>query len=491
MNSRKSNELQHLLDSFSRRRWAMIVSFVLVFSGSVALCFLLPKIYLASTLILVEPQQIPEDYVKATVTSGIQDRLNTIKQQILSRTRLERVIQELDLHEDIEQGSSLSQMIREMRKNIYLEVKMNPNGRGGGASAFSIHYQGRDPKTVMEITNKLASLFIEENLKVREEQARGTSDFLEKQLDQVGSVLERREQEIREFKQQNMGELPEQQETNLRMLDQLQVQKQSLMESLRGAENHRTLLEGQLSEMKSIVGREGNRSRLVEELGELQSELTSLRTRYTERYPDIVQLKKQIAEVEKQLVSESGRERSDAMAGSSNPAYLSLRNQSQLITLEIHSTKAELAQGDEMIRTFQARVENTPRREQELMTLSRDYENIKTNYESLLRKKLNAEIAENLEKRRKSEQFRILDPATRPDQLYKPNRTRILLVGFLLALGAGLGIVLVLEYLDTSFRDLEDLKAYVDLPVLATIPQIVGEEKQSLKGLLRRNRVDK
>jgi len=459
----------------------MLISFVLIFSGAVALCFLLPKIYRASTLILVEPQQIPEDYVKATVTSGIQDRLNTIKQQILSRTRLERVIQELDLQEDIVKGGSLSEMIREMRKNIFLDVKTNPNEMGGGASAFSIHYQGRDPELVMKVTNKLASLFIEENLKVREEQARGTSDFLEKQLDDVGNELELHEKEIREFKQKHIGELPEQQETNLRMLDQLQVQKQSLLESLRSAENHRVLLEGQLSEMKSIVSGEGRRSRLEEELGELKSELTNLRTRYTERYPDIIQLRKRIAEMEEQLVSEPGKERSDTIIGSNNPIYQSLRNQSQVIILEISSMRAELAHVDEQIRAFQARVENAPRREQELMTLTRDYENIKTNYQSLLRKKLNAEIAEDLEKRRKSEQFRILDPATLPDQIYKPNRKRILLIGFLFALGTGLGMVLFMEYTDRSFRGAEDLKAYVDLPVLATIPLIAGEGKQNFK----------
>ena len=482
MNSNRGTEFQRFVDALYRRRWAMIVSFVLVCSVSVGLSAFLPKIYRASTLILVEPQQIPEDYVKATVTGGIQDRLNTIKQQILSRTRLERVVDELDLRSQLEEGRTLSDLIRIMRQSISLEVITNPNGLSGGASAFQIHYQGRDPETVMKVTNMLASLFIEENLKVREEQARGTADFMETQLQSMAVELESREHEIREFKQIHMGELPEQQETNLRMLDQLQVQKQSLLESLRSAENHRALLERQLAEMKSIVGEEARRTRLEEELEGLKTELANLSARYTERYPDIVRLKKRISEVEGRLDLEPEGDEANELVASGDPNYQSLRNQIQVAILEVRSLRAELAHVDNQIQIFQARVENTPKREQELMTLTRDYENIKTNYQSLLEKRLHAEIAEDLEKRRKSEQFRILDPATVPDRIYKPNRKRILIVGFLLALGTGVGIVLFLEYIDRSFRDVDDLKDFVDLPVLATIPFIAGAGKRRADG---------
>ena len=489
MESVNSNGIQIMqyLDAALRRKWLILIPFVLVSSAAGYYSTTLPPIYRSDTTILVEPQQVPENYVQSTVTGSVQDRLNTISQQILSRTRLETVVKELNLYTDLIKRTSMEAVVGEMRNNIDINVERSARHRGATA-AFKLSFYGKDPAVVQRVTQKLAMLYIEENLRVRETLARGTKDFMEKQLQEIEGALNKREEAIREFKQQYMGELPEQLEANLRSLDQLQEQKSSAQDSLRDAEDRQVLLEQQLVETpRYLAGAGTDQEDLYRQLEARRQELTSLMTRYTERYPDVIRLKKEIQQLELRIVTNrpDGQDTTTDSVPILNPTYTRLKEQVDTNRLNIENLREEIQTITLRMRTAQQRVENTPQREQELMTLSRDYETIKQSYESMMERKINAEIAENLEVRQKSEQFRILDPANHPRSPVRPNRMKFVFMGIALGLGIGGGLAFGAEYLDRSFRTVEEVKDYFSIPLLGAVPALATSEE------LRRRKIRK
>lgn len=478
MNIQDKNQIQieDYIDIVFRRKWCIIVPFVISIIGVIAILLTTPPKYRSSTLILVEPQKVPESYIRSTVTIDITNRLNTISQQVMSRTRLEAVINEFDLYRDSKDKLTTEEIIENMRRNIEIDVKRK--------DSFTISYQGKNPETVMHVTNRLASLFIEENLKVREQQAEGTKEFLDSQLLSLKASLEQQEAQIKAFKEKYMGELPSQLDTNLRTLDRLQFDLQATNDSLKAAEDRRIGIERQLSEVSPSINSESGivnqvaagdprRARLVS----LYTELSRLSSIYTEKYPDIVHIKSEIKKLENELQAEKssskGKEKSaNEQIVSKNPLFITLSNQLNEANADIKGLKQRQEKIMTNIAIFQGRVERIPQREQEVASLMRDYENTRANYQNLLNKKLEAQISENLEKRQKGEQFRILDPANLPMKPFKPDHKKIILLGLALGLGGGFGLAYMVEYLDASFRKPEDVYSYLGLPVLATIPKI-------------------
>lgn len=468
-----------------RRKWSFLAPFVLILTVSCMLAYTLPDIYRSTTLIFVEPQKIPESFVKPTVTTKIEDRLKTITQQILSRTRLEKIIQQFQLYQNTGQRSSfemflaqvpvlnsywnftaleMSAAIERMRKDIEVNVK--------GDNVFTISYQGADPEVTMQVTNKLASLFIEENLKAREQQAEGTSQFLENELNNSRLLLEQQEKQIKEFKQRYMGELPEQLETNLRALDRFQLELKSTVEALKAAEERKESIEKILASAKAQTP--SGDGVLLARLEQLKAHLSNLQAEYKEDYPDIAITRKEIKEIEEVLAAKerfSGAEKGQETASiPRDPFTQNLATQLREVNLEISTLKTRWANLTKQIELFERRVENTPAREQQLMTIMRDYENLQRNYQSLLAKRLEAKISENLEKRQQGEIFRILDPANYPTVPYKPNRWLIVIMGILIAAGSGFGLAYLREQMDQSFLSEEDLVEVVRIPVLASVP---------------------
>ncbi len=457
-----------------RRRWAVIVPAVVISGLTVPIVFSIPATYQSTTLILVEAQKVPETLVRTTVTTPIEDRLQAISQQILSRTRLQRVIEKFNLYQPKEAGSEgwiakwwmrfqsgrppesssdpvTLDHVERLRQNIDIQV---PRGRNSG-STISISFVGDDPRIVMDVTNELASLFIEENLKVREAQAEGTTEFLENELQQMKVQLEAHEEVLRSFKERSMGELPEQLEANLRTLDRLQIERQMLENSLKNAEDRYTDLEGGDSP-STVAGR----------LQVLRTRLANLRTEYKEEYPDIVLLKKEIAAVEAELAAQTTTSTPPAMPGGSagNAQLAEQRREIQTIRQRQQVVVAQ-------IKDYEKRVERTPHREQQLAMVLRDYENVRRSYQTLLDKRQEAKIAESLERRQKAEIFRILDPANFPERPYRPNRVRLILLGIAGGLAAGIGLAVFREQLDASIKTEADLvEASTGIPVLAVVP---------------------
>ena len=461
----KQLQLEDYIEIILRRKWFVIIPFVVSIIGIIVTLLIVPRSYKSTTMILVEHQKVPESYVNPTVTADINERLNTITQQVMSRTRLESIINEFGLYNKEKSNIANEELVGMMRGNIEIDIK--GGGRGERTSAFSISYVGSNPETVMHVTNRLASLFIEENLKVREQQAEGTTEFLDSQMQGLKAALETHEMQIKLYKEKYMGELPSQTEATLRTLDRLQMERKIINDELSSAEERKNMIQSQLAETRSqeITTEKTIKDPQVRKILELEGELTRLSSSYTDKYPDIVRIKREISEIKAQIKTAKGAEHEE---NNINP----LSKQLVTVNKEIVKLKEEQENIARRVSVLQGRIERIPARELQIAALMRDYENTNKNYQSLLNKKLDAQLAENLEKRQKGEQFKILDPANLPVKPFKPDPKKIVLMGIALGAGTGAGLVVLLEVIDASFRKPDDVYAAIGIPVLASLPRI-------------------
>lgn len=478
----------------------MLVIFCASVVGGGILCVVLPESYRSSTLILVESQKIPENYVQAIIGPTIEERLNSLQQQLMSRTVLTQMIQEFGLYPDDVRQNGVDRVLDRLRKDIRVTT-MTASATRGGIDAFAISYAHENPMIAMKVTAKLASHFIEENLKVREQLVEGASEFLEQELSLAKDRLEGQERAISQFKTKYMGELPEQVETNLSALDRLQLQQGTTHEALQKVSDRLTLMDRMIKEYESPnlsagpVQNPGGAvmvDPLVLRLKELEKNLTTLSAEYKDSYPDIAFHKQEIQSLKAQLKDKKDKkekvgekdesEKSSVSTKDSKPTDLYLREllrQRDEARLEIASLRDRLVRIKEQVKEYELRIEKVPMREQELMILVRDYNNLKENYRTILDKKLNARLAENLEKRQKGEQFRIIDPANLPGKPEKPDRLFIMLVSLALGCGLGAGSAITLESWNPVFRRSDDVESLLQLKVLASIPSF----KNSFQGV--------
>jgi polysaccharide chain length determinant protein (PEP-CTERM system associated) len=507
LNTEKSFNIHDYIEIFLRRIWYIVIPFAIVISAATIYSFTAPKKYRASTLILVTPQKVPVDYVRPTVTSRIEDRLQSIGQEIMSRTRLEQIIAEFKLYREEAKPLTMEEIVELMRRDIRVEIR-------GRESYFTIAYIGKDPRIVTIVTNKLASLFIEENLKLREQQAQGTTEFLALELNATKAKLEEQEKMITQFKKQFMYELPDQRDVNLSILGRLQQQLQTIGDALKSAQDRKLIIQKQLTEMRNMVAMLTEDSTVSpsssplpspkpkmtntdeSRLNQLKNHLSELETKYKEKHPDILMTKKQIADLEKKIeagmreteeVTEkeipsptgvstapeaSKGKKKDKVNVPVDPFYKEMEGQLAATDWEIKRQKDEEARTKAKIAEYQARIDNMPVRELAMANLTRDYQNNKETYQSLLKKNEEAQRAENLERRQKGEQFKVIDPARIPEKPFSPNILKILLFGFLLGTMSGFGMAFFKEQTDRSFRDAEDLETTLGFKVLANIPKI-------------------
>jgi polysaccharide chain length determinant protein (PEP-CTERM system associated) len=477
----------YYLTLVSRRRWFIIVPFCLAVIVGMVLTVKLPKIYEANTLILVQPQRVPEKMVAAVVDSDIENRISTLSQQIMSRSNLERVIDQFKLFSGPNSGNMLMEdKLESLRKRIKVEVGRAARGRGG-ADSFSVIYRDTDPQTTMRVANGLATFFIDENLKSREGMAVGTSDFLESELESSRKRLEEQEQLLKKFREKNMGELPEQLDSNLRILDSLKTQLTQKEDSLRSARVSLAALESEMSIRQGAIaamlpppgpaatGRENEDQMGLEQL---KDKLAGLRAGYTDQHPDVVRLKTRIDRLEKEPAPVQPTSDKAAEGGGTTGRYASAQlnaetaRQKTGILGAIRALEAETARLNQETRDHQRRIEATPRREQELLTIKRDYENIKASYSSLLNRKLEADIGVNMEKKQKGEQFQVIDVARLPQKPVSPDLPKLFMITIVAGLGLGAGFIFLLETMDTTVRRLDKLEEEIGLPVLAMVPRI-------------------
>jgi polysaccharide chain length determinant protein (PEP-CTERM system associated) len=473
INPGRSYNIEDYKEIFLRRRLYFIVPLVVVFLGACLWAAVAPRKYMASTLVLVTPQRVPSELVRSTVTSGITERLNSISQEIMSRTRLEAVMDELKLFPDETKSMEREALVALMRQNIKVDL---PTRASESSGYFAINYTSKDPRIAAAVANKLSSLFIEENLKQREQQAVGTTEFLSSELAATKEKLEKQGQILAEYKRRHMGSLPEQRDTNIRLLEQLQLLYQRNEESLRAAEDRKLLIRKQMADIESppavVMGTDGTSQAgrtpgsYEAQVEELRRQLADLQSRYTEKHPDIVRTKKRIADQEKSR---------EATSVKNDPRYREMSNSLAALDSEIKRLRDAGERLRGQLGQYQGRIEGATVREQEMSTILQEYNNTKLVYDTLIKKSEEAQQSENLERRQKGEQFRVIDHARVPDKPVQPDVPKVLLIGLFGGIACGLGGIFVREQLDRSFRDPEDVEATLGFKVLANIPKIISK----------------
>jgi len=449
-----TTSLDAALAACRRHRWLGLAFLAAGITASGTLAVFLPNVYSATATVLVERRNMTESLVRPAVSDEVETRLHTISEEVLSRPRLQELVSRFGLYPELRaKGASEEAVIQRLRRDIRQELRSGGTAGGPGMTiAFALTYRGRDPQTTARVANELASLYVEEDVRSREQQATGATDFLKTQLEESRASLEEQERRLGEYKEAHPGELPEQVEANLSTLDRLNTQLQ-----LNSAAQDR-LAERRLLLRKPGAG-PGGVETPGERLGRLKLELADLLTRYRERHPEVIRVKEEIAEVEKLLAQ------SPAAAGGA--AKEKLPADPDLETLH-REQKRLLA----TIAAYERRVENAPQREQEIKEMSREYDAAKERYLTLSKQYEAARLNESMEKGQEGEQFRVLEPAVVPDQPAAPNRLQLLLAGWVGAMVLAAGAILVAEHLDTSFHSTDDLVAFTRVPVLASIPTI-------------------
>jgi polysaccharide biosynthesis transport protein len=473
--SREQNEhsFDFVLDVWQRRKWLAILVFVAVFVGAASLVTSLPNLYRATVTVLVERQQVSEAFVRPSVTAELETRIQTIHKQVMSRARLSDVISRLGLYPELKGSVAMDAIVERMRRDVEFSLSGVDQTTGRTATiAFTLSYSGLDPVTVAEAANMLAGFYVEENSKSRERQATRTAEFLRSQLDEIKKTLDAQQQRAGEFKHQHNGELPEQVEVNLSALDRLNNRLRLNGEYQIRAMERRERIEQQLAAatVSPTPAHERDETTPAATLARLKDQLVDMRRKFSDQYPDVMRLRQEIAVLEESVPNGTGGE--PAAAAPEAPATRVSAQQLTEVESQLASLKAEEALLRDVIDGYESRVENAPRRQQELQQLSRDSEATKERYETLLKRYEEAQLSENLESGQNVEQFRVLDPAIPSGRPTAPNRLWLIALGFFASVALALGAVVAAEKLDTTFHTVEDVRAFAGIQALAVIRRI-------------------
>lgn len=491
---------EEILNILARRKWLVILPFTIGLAGGIVGFQRFPEEYRSETLIMVVPQRIPDSYVKSTITATVEDRLSSISDQILSRSRLERIITDFDLYKEARQTEVMEDVVQKMRSDI------KPTLVGSKESAFRISYVSKDPRTAQKVTERLASLYIEENLRDRENLAESTNQFLESELEDAKRRLVDHEKKLEEYRRSHAGQLPSQLQSNLQAIQNAQMQLQAVSESINRARERRLLLERQVADAQTLAipspvststTGSPDTPTAPQQLETAQSRLDLYRLRYTPDHPDVKSLQRTIAELQAK-VDEEARKPQTATTDkpvSSAEALRQKRIRDLQADIEILDRQVLTAQAEEtrlksMIADYQAKVDVLPTRESELVELTRDYATLQETYSSLLKKREDSKLSANLERRQIGEQFRILDPASLPERpSNQKQRLMVLAGGVFGGLAVGLCLIGFLEYRDSSFKSEEDVLRVLTLPVLALVPVMISESDRQVNRGRRKRKV--
>jgi protein tyrosine kinase modulator len=474
-----------------RRRWLVLLPFAVGLAAIPFITPLVPELYRSETLILVVPQRVPDSYVKSTITETIESRLPSISEQILSRSRLERIISDLDLYKKERARQVMEDVVRRMRADI--TVTLAPKS----LDSFRVSYVNTDPATARKVTERLAGLYIDQNLKDREIQAESTNQFLEAQLQDAKTRLLQQEKKLEAYRRAHAGQLPSQLQGNLQATQNAQLQLQALNETMNRARERRLLIERQIADARAYAAPPPATSSQdtpglspAQQLEVAKARLETLRIRYTPDNPDVIVLERAVADLEKRVAREQDPTKTDAPKALSpdQKKVLDLQAELDVIDHQLKAGQAEEARLKQVIAGFQGNINAVPTRESELVELTRDYTTLQAQYTSLLTKREESKIAANLERQQIGEQFRVLDPASLPERPFnRSQRLGAIGSGAIGGLVLGLLLTAFLEFRDTSFRREEEVAGLLHLPVLALITVIGSDEDR--RAALRRTRL--
>ena len=485
--------LKDVIDVLKRRKEAYILPFLLVLGIAVVLAFLLPSKYQSTSTILIEQREIPAEYVTSSITTYAEQRMQSIHARILTATRLLELIEEFDLYADLRQKKTKDELIEMMREDILLEpvnveIADRRSGKTGTATiAFTLSFEGKNPAKVQQVTSKITSLFLAEDLKVRKEQSSSAYDFLSSESDKVKEGIDALEKKIAQFKEQNMTTLPELLQLNQQTLDKAERDIEYSKESLRNLTQQRDEIESQLANtpvyIEDTPAVKQQKLQNEQRLEALKLQLINLKSKYSDLYPDVIKIKKEIEDVTREVEAS----KQDDSGKQKNPAYITLSSRLAGIKSDINSTINSIASQEAKVEDYRLRVAKTPGVEEEYNDLLGERATLHNKYRELQAKMMEAKVARELESEQKGERFTLVEAARLPEKPSKPNRLAIALIGLVLGVGAGVGMAALAEMSDSSFRKADALSRMSGFPVLAEIPVLVTREdiaKQRVKRIL-------
>lgn len=468
-------DLNVLVSIVRRRLWLAIGVGSVVCAVIASLALFLPKVYSTWAVLLIEGRELSSEFVRSPGSVSVETRLSTISQEVLSNARLEQLIKDFDLRQG-RSSKPLDEIIDSVRKAIAIDI--TETGREG-AIAFSVSFSGTDPQKVTDITNALASFYVERNATMREQQASGATNVLQLEIEPMKKKLEEQERQIQQYRTRYMGELPEQLDANTKALDRVHDRLQTVNDEIARKRDRRSLASSQI--LKGEPTPSGGNTALdslTNQVLNLRRQLAELQSRYSDKYPDVEQTKRELEALEERLrlrsrrvVDENGERRAPIQASSGTNIHV-LESDAELSRLESERKKLQ-----QQLGVYQQRIDNTPKRELEIQALTRDYHALREKYASLIGRQEEARLSG----RQKGEQFRVLDPATYPVYPIGPRRFRLLLASLVLGMGAALGSVIVWDkFIDTSFHSAEELESTTSFPVLVTIPRMAAPGESSM-----------
>lgn len=510
-----------------RRKFHIIIPFVVLLLVTVATVMVLPPVYKSTGTILIESQQIPEELIQSTVTTFADERIQVIRQRIMTSQQLFGIIRKFNLYADEIQSTPRSEILNDMRNRISIDrVSANVRGRGRGSSAliaFTVSFEHKSPGVAQRVANELVTLFLDENIRSRTARAEETSDFLKQEGDRLRAEIEGVEEQIASFKQEHEGSLPEALRLNLDRVLALKTSMMGTDNELFKLNESRKFLVIDLESLQDASGETAGLSeeqrRRKEELTALQNRYISLSARYGADHPDVKSIKRQVAAFEEEfgilgdvndlreqeqevrdeireltrkyssehpdvkklnrklegieeMILESESETVADKENSRNPAMLQIEAKIETIDNSIDRIEKTRTDLQRQIDELEAHISKTPQVERGLEALERDYANIRQKYEEIKAKQLQAELSKSLEEEQKGERFTLLEPPQRPDTPVKPNRPKLLALGLMLSFAGGIGVAGVAESFDGGIRGTRALAMATKMTPLVTIPKI-------------------
>jgi polysaccharide chain length determinant protein (PEP-CTERM system associated) len=481
----RPNEYWQIL---KRRGWIVLIPALLMPFVGLAISYLIPPQYVSQTTVLIDQQKVPDDYVKPVVTADLDNRLATMKEQILSRSRLQPIIERLNLYP----GQSMESRIDNARTNISIKLIHSEIARSGGLPGFYIAFKAGDPRTAQVVCGEITSLFINANTLDREQSTQGTTDFLKGQLEEAKRNLDEQDARLAEFQKKYVGKLPGEESPNLNMLTSLNTQLEAATQQLARMQQDKTYAESMLAQQTHDV-QPGDSPAYVQspqqiEMAQLQAQETELSTRYTSDYPDLIAVRRKIGELRaKMAASPAGSTRAATTTPTvrESVGVQQLRAQIRAATQGIEAKRQEQAQIQNAVRLYQDRIQSTPLVAAEYKQITRDYQTAQQFYDDLLTKVNHSKMATDLEKRQQGEQFKLMDEPSLPEAPSSPKRPLFAGAGLALGLLLGFTIAALLEFRDQSLNTETDIWETLNLPTLATISWVGDKAPESAepKGL--------
>lgn len=461
-----------------RRCWLIIVPAILGVTIGYAVSLVLPARYTSHTVVLVEQPVVPDSYVKPVVSEDLNQRLASMQEQILSRTRLQHLVEQFGMYKDEINKVPMEVLVARLQKSIAVKP-LNPTQgtQPTGLPGFNVDVTLQEPWLAQRVCTEITSMFMEQSLRLRQQQAEDTTQFLGAQLEEAKAKLDEQDAKLADFQSRYVGALPEDEQNNLTLLVGLSPQLEAATQAVNQAREEKAFLESMLGQQVAAweSSQKGqNPETLEQQVARDQEQLLSIQTRYTDEHPDVVKLKSNIAELQKRIRDASTKKEKEPNALQAKP--LAEPPEIQQLRAQLHQSEIAVVQKQEeqkhlqeQIGNLQGRLQLSPKIQQQFKSLTRDYQTALEFYNDLLKKRNESQMATELEHRQEGEQFRVLDAPSFPERPSFPNRLLFGFGGLGVGLILGLGLVQLSEWRDKSLRSKQDIEVYLRLPTLAQI----------------------